>query len=394
MNFAIQKTVSLILLIVIGFLLKSKLSKKDHQQALKVVILNVALPSVIFLALMKLHINPSLLMLPALVIVFNLLFLGILHYVLPLYGVVKNSAEMRTYMLLIPSLAPGLSCFPFITEFLGEDALAKAALADIGNKVAVLFFSYMLAMHWFYRLNSQVKHSNNAKLKSLVIGMLNEPINLVMVGAVALLGAGIYLDDFPVFLQDTINLLGDLMTPLILLFIGVAVVFRWEQFKSIATLLVFRSGIVFCLSALLISFMPNASYGALMLAVVFPQSSCSFWPLAHMTMVEAMGKKAGKAGGKAVFNNELATNVLALSLPFSTLIVLGIFTTGTFFTDRFHLLYVGVGLIVLSSLPSLVAGLVKGGRYRPAVPDTPSREAEAEVHELPEGKAVISPSSR
>lgn len=352
MNIAIQKTLSLLLVIVIGLLLKSKLGKKEHQQSLKIIILNVALPTVIFVALMKLHVKPSLLILPLLVLVFNVIFLLILKFVLPLYGVHKQSAEMRTYMLLIPSLAPGLSCFPFITEYIGEEALARGALADIGNKIAVLFFSYMLAMHWFYKLNRQVKHSNNEKLKSLVIGMLNEPINLVMAAALILLGCGLYFEDFPGFFQDTLNLLGNLMTPLILLFIGIAVVFKWKQFKAIFRLLVFRSGVVFCLSALLIAFMPGASYASMMLAVVFPQSACSFWPFAHMAIVESMSKKEGDPNAPAVFNNELAMNMLALSLPLSTMIILGVFSVGPFFTDVFNLLYIGLALILLSMGPS------------------------------------------
>lgn len=354
MNIALQKTLSLVLIIIIGLLLKTKLTKKDHQQSIKIIILNVALPTVIFVALMKLHVKPNLLILPLLVLVFNVVFLLILKFVLPLYGVHKHSAEMRTYMLLIPSLAPGLSCFPFITEYIGEEALARGALADIGNKIAVLFFSYMLAMHWFYKLNRHVKHSSNEKLKSLVLGMLNEPINLVMIGALVLLGFGIYFEDFPNFFQDTLNLLGSLMTPLILMFIGIAVVFKWKQFKAIFRLLVFRSGIVFCLSALLISFMPGASYASLMLAVVFPQSACSFWPFAHMAIVESMSKKEGDPKAPAVFNNELAMNMLALSLPLSTMIILGIFSVGPFFTDVFNLLYIGFALILLSAIPSLV----------------------------------------
>jgi malate permease and related proteins len=354
MNVAIQKTLSLLLIILIGLLLKNKLNKKDHQQSIKILILNIALPTVIFVALMKLHLKPDLLVLPFLVLIFNIVFLLILKLVLPLYGVQKNGADMRTYMLLIPSLAPGLSCFPFITEYIGDDALARGALADIGNKIAVLFFSYMLAMHWFYKLNRNVKHSNHKKLKSLLLGMLNEPINLVMLGALIFLGNGFYLENFPSFIQETLNLLGNLMTPLILLFIGIAVVFKWSQFKAIFRLLIFRAGVTFCLSALLLTFMPGASYASMMLAVVFPQSACSFWPFAHMALVESMSKKEGDPKAPSVFNNELAMNLLALSLPASTLLILAVFSTGSFFINILNLLYVGLSLIILSIIPSLV----------------------------------------
>lgn len=373
MSPAIQKTCSLLLLILIGLLLKNKLSSKDHLQSFKVLILNIALPAVIFVALMKLHVKAELLVLPVLVLAFNLIYLLILKFTLPFFDVKKNSADMRTYMLLIPSLAPGLSCFPFISEYIGDEALARGALADVGNKIAVLVFSYMLAMHWFYSLNRHVKHNSNEKIKSLLLGMLNEPINLIMIGALILLSFGIYLEDLPVFLQDTATLLGNLMTPLILLFIGLAVVFKWSEFKSISRLLLFRAGVTFCLSGIVLLFMPGASYASLMLAVVFPQSACSFWPFAHMAVVESLSKKEGDPKAPAVFNYGLATNILALSLPFSTLIILGIFTTGAFFTVSEHLFYLGGALVLLSAIPSIYKSL--SGRKKRAVESENERES-------------------
>lgn len=354
MNIAVQKTLSLIFLIIIGLLLKHRLVKSEHHQAMKVLILNVALPAIIFIALTKLHFESNLFILPLLVLVFNGLVLLLLKITLPFFGIANESAEIRTFMLLLPSLAPGLSCFPFITEYLGEETLAKGALADIGNKIAVLFFSYMLAMHWFYKINDKVRHSNYKRFKSLVVGMLNEPINMIMMAALVLISFDINFHHLPFFLQDSLNLLSNLMTPLILIFIGVAVTFNWRQFKSIARLLVFRSGVSFCLSALLLSFMPGAAYSSLLLAVVFPQSACSFWPFAHIMVVEKMSKKEGTFNSLPIFNSSLATNVLALSLPFSTLIILTIFTGGSFFIYPLHVFGLGLGLIMLAIIPAFV----------------------------------------
>ncbi|MDR2123026.1 MAG: permease [Flavobacteriaceae bacterium] len=366
MGFAIQKTLSLLLLIVIGLLLKNKLKSKEHKQAVKTLILTIALPTVIFSALMKLHVQSSLLVLPLLVMLFNLVFLVLLNFTLPWYGIKKGSAEMRTYMMLIPSLAPGLSCFPFITEYLGEEALAKAALADVGNKISVLFLSYMLAMHWFYKYNKQVKHNRKDKIKSLLLDMVNEPINLVMIGALTLLAFNVYMEDLPLFFQDSLSLLGNLMTPLILLFIGIAVIFNLPQFKSIGKLLVFRSGMTFCLSALLIAIAPSMGNTAILLAVVFPQSACSFWPFAHISLVEMMGQKQKEITGKEttpIFNGTLATNILAFSLPFSTIIILSIFSVNQVFplafTNAANLLLIGLCFIGVSLLPRMYRLIVK-----------------------------------
>ena len=99
--------------------------------------------------------------------------LAIASQVLPVVGIEQGSSMQRTLMLLIPSLAPGLSCFPFIIEYLGESTLSWAALADVGNKLFVLVFLYLLAMHWYYqRKKSTDTGKTNQRLKELLIFLL------------------------------------------------------------------------------------------------------------------------------------------------------------------------------------------------------------------------------
>lgn len=105
----------------------------------------------IFVVLLKIEINSDLLMLPVLALVLNVLMLMVTRYMMLLFGVEANMPSMRTLMMLLPSLAPGLSCFPFLVEYLGDNVLAWGALADIGNKIFVLILAYLLAMHWFYK---------------------------------------------------------------------------------------------------------------------------------------------------------------------------------------------------------------------------------------------------
>ena len=53
MNEALQKSLTLIFLILIGLFLKSKFKNKEMTNGLKELVLTVALPSTIFIALMK-----------------------------------------------------------------------------------------------------------------------------------------------------------------------------------------------------------------------------------------------------------------------------------------------------------------------------------------------------
>ncbi len=378
MDIALHKTLAFLVLIIVGLLMRRSLRGPGSQQALKQVILNLALPAVIFVALLKLQVGAAMLVVPLATVAFNLVMLGCCWLLLPAFGVARHSAEMRTFLLLLPSLAPGLSCFSFVSAFLGEEALAHAALADVGNKVSVLFFSYLLAMHWFYRLNSQVNPSGNAKLKSLALGMLKEPINLVMVLAVFLLGCDIHVDAFPPFLSDAIGLLGQLMTPLILLYVGISVTADWRQFLLIGKLLMLRAGIACLFSAVLLVSLPGLPVASALLIVAFPQSACSFWPLAHMGMVGTLGK--AHRSSVRVFDDALATNLLALSLPFSITVILALFNGGATFVEPVNVLSLGAVFLVVSALLAVMTRR-RVARPKADVGEVAGKEAVPEVRE-------------
>ena len=73
MGYALQKTISFLLLIGLGVLLKNKITNKEELKGVKAIILNIALPATIFIALLKIQIKPSLLLLPVLALVANFL---------------------------------------------------------------------------------------------------------------------------------------------------------------------------------------------------------------------------------------------------------------------------------------------------------------------------------
>ncbi|MFN3800110.1 AEC family transporter [Belliella pelovolcani] len=353
MSIALQKTLSLILLIVLGLILKRKFTNPDQNKGLKMIILDVALPAMIFVALLKIEINPDLLMLPVFALIFNVLILVIAKYALPFFGVEGNSSSMRTLLLLLPSLAPGLTCFPFVVEYLGEDLLAMAALSDIGNKVFVLILAYLLAISWYYKHHQLKSVSSSQRVKQLLLAMVKEPINAVILTAILLLSIGINMERLPVFLSQSILMMKDMMTPLVLLFIGIAVVFKWEQMRMLAGILLFRAGIIFLISGVFILLVPMSTE-LMLLAVVFPQSAVSFWPFAHMSAIRSMEISQAELKSNPTFNLELGINLLALSMPFSTLLILGVFSSGTYFTNPTHVFLIGGILLVGSVIPMLI----------------------------------------
>ncbi|MEM6768591.1 MAG: permease, partial [Bacteroidota bacterium] len=312
---AVQKTLSILLLIGIGILMKKKIKQKEQLGGIKTLILSIALPATIFIALLKIKIEPELFMLPIMALMFNLIMFGAAYLVLPKLGIDKMGADHKTLMMLFGSLAPGLSCFPFIVQYLGEETLAWAALADVGNKVYGLILLYMIAMHWYLSIHQKdQKVSSKEKIKSLLISLIKEPINMVLVVGIAFLAIGWNLASLPPFIQQSVQWMSNLMTPMILLFIGLAVKVRKGDFNKIICMLFLRSGFAFLLSAAAISIIPGGvSPLAALVIVCFPQSSTSFWPFAHMAAVQEMeGKNPEKP---RTFNLELALTVLAFSLP-------------------------------------------------------------------------------
>ena len=204
MDLTLQKTLTFLLFIGIGLLLKLKFKSKEELNGIKKIILNLALPATIFIALIGITIDGTFLSLPFFALGLNVILFLVFPYFLPLTGIEKNSPDHRTARLLVPSLAPGLSCFPFILEFLGQESLAKAAMADLGNKVFVLIILYIIAMKWFYNnKRTAIVKSKSSKLKSLLLTMICEPVNLFIFAAIVLVffGFNLTIPEFKVPIQ-------------------------------------------------------------------------------------------------------------------------------------------------------------------------------------------------
>lgn len=360
MGVALQKTLTLVLFIAIGILLKKKIKNKQELHGIKSLILSIALPATIFIALLKIEINQSLILLPFIALLANIILFFGLKMIIKMLGVNSGTSKYKTLLLMLPSLAPGLSCFPFLTEYLGEQSLALAALADVGNKVFVLIILYAIAMHWYFKQVHKVNpyiEAKNSKLNKLLKSLISEPINMVLIIALTMLCLGMNVDSLPLFMQNTIVRLGMMMTPLVLMFIGIAVKINKKDFVEIFQILFCRSALSFGLSAVSLVLAPGGiSTSLLLVLVVFPQSAVSFWPFAHMTAVSKLEEGTEL---KPTFDLNLGINLLAISLPFSTALILTICSTGEYFTNPITLVVIGAVFLVIAIVPNFFKGLPK-----------------------------------
>ncbi|MDF0714966.1 permease [Muricauda sp. 334s03] len=357
MDIGIQKTIVFLFFIFIGVLLKVKFKSKEEITGIKKVILNLALPATIFIALLGVKVELHLLILPLLALGLNLLLFFAMPFILPLMGIGKGTPEYRTAKLLVPSLAPGLSSFPFILEFLGDEYLAKAAMSDLGNKVFVLFFLYLVAMNWHYSLQSNEKRNGGTKLKPLIKAMISEPVNVFIGAALILLAFGLHMDSLPFFMSETLEKLSLIMTPLVLLFIGLAVKIKRKQFFQIFSLLCTRAGLVLLISGIFVTLTGIEARNEILLTIAFGLSACSFWPYAHIAAVDSM--EMDKKSKKKTFSSDFGVAILALSFPLSTMLILATLNSGSFFMNPFNIFMIAVVLLAVGFTIPLISGVSK-----------------------------------
>ncbi|GAA4282125.1 AEC family transporter [Gaetbulibacter aestuarii] len=361
MTDGLLKALSFILFIVIGILLKRKFTSKDEVNGLKKIILLLALPATIFIALLKIHINLGLFLLPFLALGFNILLYFITPGLMLLLGV-QDKTTINTTRLLVPSLAPGLSCFPFILEFLGQDYLAKAAMADLGNKFFVLLVLYLLALRWYLNNQSIAKQPTKNKITSLVKTLLLEPINAFIIVALILLGLGFDNTNLPEVIQEILNRLSVIMAPLVLIFIGLSVRIQKTEFLQIFSLLMLRAALTVFIIGSMCHLLHVSVEEDILLYLVFGLSACSFWPFAHICGVADKELELPKE--RKTFNMDFALAILTFSLPLSVILILGILTAGDTFAHYNHQLKLASVLFLLGIASPFINYLKKGAQVK------------------------------
>lgn len=354
---ALQKTLTLLLLIGLGLALRSKFKSKTEINGLKEVILSIALPATVFIALMGVKMSYSLLIYPMVILAFNFFIYFSMPLILPFFGVENESASGRTLRLLLPSLAPGLSSFPFISEFLGEKSLALGAMGDVGNKFFALNFLYFVAMKMYLQNNMTEGIVEKNKGRKLLLSLVKEPINIIMLMAIIFLSLGFNMKSLPSLVSELFTKASSLMTPLVLIYIGLAVQFKGGKIKLVSSILFFRAGITLLFSLAVIKIFNIDDENLVLLAIVLPLSSCSFWPFAHISSINLKEENLEILKEKRTFDMNLAVLILAFSLLFSTILIMGILASGTVFANFLPILILSSILIILGIAPHIIAKL-------------------------------------
>jgi malate permease and related proteins len=361
-DLVIPKAISLVLLIATGYALKQKFSTPQATGAIRAFVLNVALPATIFLSTLDINTQLNLVLLPSFALGVNL---GLMLAGVGLTRLLLRSTrspKARALMLLFPSLAPGLTVYPFVEQFLGRPGLAWVALADMGNKLFVLVGLYALAVYWFQQSAGHLKKSSTPQWQTILRFLLTEPVNGAIVLGLLLASWQVRAADLPLALIDALQKFSLCSTPLILFYVGVSLNLRKIQFGTLLLVLLARAGVGFLLSAIALAILRPTSIEAITLFISLPQASCSLWPLLHATKINQQADVDGN-----FFDVDFATALLALSFPFSITVLLLVFVSGSFFYSPVHLGLAG-GMLLGAFGILFVAQHYLRSRYRPLEP--------------------------
>ena len=332
------------LLITLGFILKHKFKKQSFKTGLKIYILNIALPATIFISIINFEISSNFLLYPLIALFFNIIIFAITPLILKI-AKISDSKKKRTLLMLLPSFAPGLSCFPIINDFLGSEALAKASIIDFGNKFFVLLFLFFIAIRLHNVNQNNAIYNRRKSIKPMLKNFLYEPINIIIFVAIIFLWTGNTITNLPNLLIDFFSKISDTLTPVVLIFIGLSIILKRDVVMDIIPLLLLRSGICLLILTFLLQLTGYGFYTETKLFLILSISSVSFWPFAHMTFVNNIEKDIDKRN--KTFDIKFGLNFLAYSLPFSTTLILFLFSNDSFLSNAINLYLISVFLIIL-----------------------------------------------
>jgi len=238
----LQKAMSLLLLAFVGRYVRNRFSK-EAAKGVNTLIMSTMLPAVLFKSLASVTAERSMMFLPVLGVAF-VIYQAIAGELIGtvLFGPSKALVvPRRTVALMVPSIAPGLSAFAFINEFVGTEAAGLAAMADLASKV---YLVALMPIHLSLSgaSGSEARHSAAAASPaSRIVQELKDPLNLSILGGLAMSICGRDVASLGV-VGDAILTLASAQTPVLFVLIGIKVSFEGSTPAICAASLCLRFG--------------------------------------------------------------------------------------------------------------------------------------------------------
>lgn len=336
----VQKVLELGVIAGIGASLRYKLDAK----AITTLLLSALVPAVIVSSLSTLRLSAEM----GLVVLMGLLLTiaQIAAGELASRIVVKKSANTkagrtirRTAAMQLGSMAPALSVFSFLREFVGTEYAGLAALADIPSKLYILIFiRNYLRFRGVAKEESAQQEKKSSKLEK-ARSAFKDPFNQAIVTGLGLAAIGRPVPTLG-FFGAALKSLQQAQTAVLFLLIGLKLKWGGERPKLCMRLLLARHGFMNLMTSLFLGTVLSASGSSAKLAAVLcSQAACSIIAYGQMNTV------AEEVEG---YDTDLAFDIVALSYPMT----IGLNTAACLAKDTYvkALPVMGVGFLLLSTI--------------------------------------------
>lgn len=207
----ISKIISFLILILLGYILKSiKFLKEEEGEIIKKILFNISLPSLVLYSILTSNFSGNYLILfilvpLAMIIQFFLLFLFGKLYI----------KDKKDFANLILSGVMGNTAFlgyPLVEIFFGTNNLPYGILYDQAH-----FYTFLVII---YPLISFLSGNNINNIKS---SFISPPVFAFLIGLIL---RNFYI---PTIIIDSLNILKSSVTPLVMLYIGINLEFKFDS---------------------------------------------------------------------------------------------------------------------------------------------------------------------
>lgn len=227
----IAKVIPILLLIGLGFYLQQKnIVKEEVIDAVKNGVVNIALPSVLFLTFRDMTLKKEYFLITIFIFILLLTLYGI--------GILLNKIKSISHPLIpftITTCSFGLFGVPLFSSIFGIENLEKLSILGIGHEFFIWFIFYTLM---------KIKFKGESFSVEVIKGFLKSPLIIAIILGLALniSGYNLIFEQNPLLkgidyvLQD----LSSLATPLILIIIGFGLKFNKQYMKESTKLTIIR----------------------------------------------------------------------------------------------------------------------------------------------------------
>jgi hypothetical protein len=315
----VQKTLELAVITAFGFWMRTKLTQKDANSVQKL-LLSGLVPAVTLTSLCSIKVGMSSLGFIAgglgLVLLQNVVahFASCAVFGFNALKMTQKSRDLRrTAAMEMGTMAPALSVFAFVTEFVGPAFTGLAALLDLPCKAYMLLFMPSVLRAKASKVAAVAPSASGASRMEAVAAQLKDPFNASIIAGIVL--SVIYQGNAVArlgFVGNALKSLAAAQTPILFLLIGLKLSIEGATPALCGVLLLLRQGLVMAAVKTFLMFSGIKSVQMQLLVTLTSQAATSVVGFGQI----AKAKERGDEG----YSTDFAFDIIGISFPLTIML--------------------------------------------------------------------------